>query len=210
MSSLLHIDASIRHEGSTSRQLTSDFAIQWRQNHPDAGYVYRDLAAQPIPHLTHPVREYLLDPSRDHGQTDEEKALVDTVVSEVHDATTLVLGVPMYNYTVPSNVKAWIDLLVSPAHAILPGADSGALSGKSVIVVTARGGSYAPGTPREGHDYQEPYLRDVLKSIGLADNLTFVHAELTLAATVPAMAQLKPLGEKSLATAQETLKKLAA
>ncbi|MEU9918895.1 NAD(P)H-dependent oxidoreductase [Streptomyces sp. NPDC051001] len=210
MSSLLHIDASIRHEGSTSRQLTAYFATQWRQNHPDAGYVHRDLGAQPIPHLTHPVREYVLDPSRDHGQTDEEKALVDTVVSEVHDADTIVLGVPMYNYTIPSNVKAWIDLLVSPAHAILPGADSGPLSGTSVIVVTARGGSYAPGTPREGHDYQEPYLRHILNAIGLADNLTFVHAELTLAAIVPAMAELKPLAEKSLATAHETLKKLAA
>lgn len=146
VSSLLHIDASSRDEGSTSRQLTSHFATQWRRNHPDVGYVYRDLAAQPIPHLTHPVREYLLDPSRDHGQTDDEKALVDTVVSEVHDADTIVLGVPMYNY----------------------------------------------------------------KAIGLADNLTFVHAELTLATIVPATAELKPLGEKSLATAPETLKKLAA
>ncbi|GGQ80394.1 FMN-dependent NADH-azoreductase [Streptomyces asoensis] len=183
---------------------------RWRQNHPDGGYVYRDLAAEPIPHLTHPVREYLLDPSRDHGQTDEEKALVHTVASEVADADTILLGVPMYNYTIPSHVKAWIDLLVSPAHMVLPGADSGPLSGKSVIVVTARGGSYAPGTPREGQDHQEPYLRDVLKAIGLADNLTFVNAELTLAATVPALAELKPLGEKSLATAQETLRKLAA
>nr|ALI94178.1 Asl4 [Streptomyces sp. XZQH4] len=210
MSSLLHIDASIRHEGSTSRQLTSYFATQWRQNHPDAGYVYRDLAAQPIPHITHAVREYVMDPSRDHGQTDQEKALVDTVVSEVHDADTILLGVPMYNFTVPSSIKVWIDLLVSPAHAILPPAETGALSGKSVIVVTARGGSYAPGTPREGDDYQEPYLRHVLKGIGLGGNLTFVHAELTLAATVTAMAQLQPLAEKSLAAAYETLKKLAA
>jgi FMN-dependent NADH-azoreductase len=210
VSTLLHIDASIRNKGSTSRQLTTYFAAQWRQNHPDAGYVYRDLGARPIPHLTQPVLEYLLGPSRDHGQTGDEKALVDTVVSEVHDADTIVLGVPMYNYAIPSSVKVWIDLLVTPAHMILPGADSGPLSGKSVIVVTARGGSYAPGTPREGLDHQEPYLRDILKSIGLADNLTFVHAELTNAGIVPAMAELKPLMEKSLATAQETLKKLAA
>lgn len=85
----------------------------------------------------------------------------------------------------------------------------------SLLLVTARGGSYAPGTPREGLDHQEPYLRDILKSIGLADNLAFVHAELTNAGIVPAMAELKslelkPLMEKSLATAQETLKKLAA
>lgn len=209
MSSLLHIDASIRTTGSVSRQLTSYFATQWRQNHPDAGYTYRDLGAQPIPHITQPVREYLLDPSRDHGQTPEEQALADAVTAEVREATTVVIGAPMYNYTIPSSVKAWIDLLVSPAHMIPPGAESGALSGKSVVVVTARGGSYAPGTPREGWDYQEPYLRAVLSSIGLADNLKFVHAELTLAAIVPAMEQLKPLGEQSLASAHETLKKLA-
>lgn len=139
MSSLLHIDASIRTEGSTSRQLTSYFATQWRQNHPDADYVYRDLGAQPIPHITHAVREYVLDPSRDHGQTADEQALVDAVTAEVRDADTIVLGVPMYNYTIPSSIKAWIDLLVSPAHMVPPGAESGALSGKSVIVVTARG-----------------------------------------------------------------------
>lgn len=138
-----------------------------------------------------------------------EKALTEAVVAEVREASTIVLGVPMYNYAVPSTIKSWIDLLVSPAHMVPPGAESGPLSGKTVIVVTARGGSYAPGTPREGWDHQEPYLRAVLSSIGLADDLKFVHAELTLAAIVPAMAALKPLGEQSLANANETLKKLA-
>ncbi|MGV9267900.1 FMN-dependent NADH-azoreductase [Kitasatospora sp. NPDC003701] len=209
MSSLLHIDSSIRATGSTTRQLSSYFATQWRQNHPGDGYTYRDLGAQPVPHITHAVRESLLDPSRDHGLTPEEKALTEAVVAEVREASTIVLGVPMYNYAVPSTIKSWIDLLVSPAHMVPPGAESGPLSGKTVIVVTARGGSYAPGTPREGWDHQEPYLRAVLSSIGLADNLKFVHAELTLAAIVPAMAALKPLGEQSLANANETLKKLA-
>lgn len=209
VSSLLHIDSSIRTDGSVTRQLSSHFATEWRQNHPGDGYTYRDLGAQPIPHITHNVRESLLDPSAGHALTAEEKALTDAVVAEIREATTVILGVPMYNYAIPSTVKAWIDLLVSPAHMVPPGAESGLLSGKTVIVATARGGSYAPGTPREGWDHQEPYLRAVLSSIGLADNLKFVHAELTLSAVVPAMAQLKPLGEQSLATAHETLKKLA-
>ncbi len=68
-----------------------------------------------------------------------------------------MLGVPMYNYTIPSSVKSWIDRLVTPAHMLPPGAESGALSGKNVIVVTARGGAPTPpGTPREGWDYQGP------------------------------------------------------
>ncbi|MEU3861586.1 NAD(P)H-dependent oxidoreductase [Streptomyces sp. NPDC028722] len=210
MTHLLHIDASIRSGESVTRQLTAEFATQWRQNHPDAGYTYRDLGTEPVPHITHEVREWLFDPSGDlHGVSPEEQALTEALVSEVREATTIVLGIPMYNYTIPSSIKAWIDRLVSPAHMILPGAESGALSGKNVIAVTARGGSYAPGTPREGWDYQEPYLRAVLSAIGLADHLKFVHAELTFAAIVPAMAQLKPLGEKSLADARETLRKLA-
>jgi FMN-dependent NADH-azoreductase len=209
MPSLLHIDASIRPVGSVSRKLSSYFATEWRKNHPDAAYTYRDLAAEPMPHLTHAVREYIMDPSRDHGQTPEEQARAEAVLAEVREATTLVLGIPMYNYTVPSMLKAWLDHLVGPAVMLPLGAETGPLSGKSVVVVTARGGSYAPGTPREGRDYQEPYLRAILSSIGLADDLKFVHAELTLSATVPALEHLKPLAEKSLANAYESLKKLA-
>ncbi|MER6395458.1 MULTISPECIES: NAD(P)H-dependent oxidoreductase [unclassified Kitasatospora] len=210
MPSLLHIDASIRHDGSVSRELSAYFATQWRENHPDGGYVYRDLGAEPVPHITHAVREALLDPSGEHGETPEERALSEAVTAEVREATTLIIGAPMYNYTIPSTLKAWVDRLVTPAHMVAPGGDPGLLSGKSVVVVTARGGSYAPGTPREGWDYQEPYLRAVLGAIGLADDLTFVHAELTLAAIVPQMAALKPLAEKSRDTAFETLKTLAA
>lgn len=209
MPSLLHIDASIRRTGSVSRELSAHFATQWRQNHADGGYSYRDLAAQPIPHITHAVREALLDPGGEHGEPPEERALSETLIAELREATTLLLGIPMYNYSIPSTFKAWVDRLVTPAHMVAPGGDPGLLSGKSVVVVTARGGSYAPGTPREGWDYQEPYLRAVLHSIGLADNLKFVHAELTLAATVPQMAPLKPLAEQSLAAAYETLKTLA-
>jgi FMN-dependent NADH-azoreductase len=210
MTHLLHIDASIRSGESVTRQLTAEFVTQWRQNHPDAGYTYRDLGTEPIPHITHPVREWLFDPSGDlHGVTPEEQVLTEAVIAEVREATTIVLGIPMYNYTIPSSIKAWIDRLVIPAHMLPPGAESGTLSGKNVIVVTARGGSYAPGTPRDGWDHQAPYLKAVFSSIGLADNLKLVHAELTFAAIVPAMAQLKPLGEKSLADAREALRKLA-
>ncbi|MFF5975596.1 NAD(P)H-dependent oxidoreductase [Streptomyces sp. NPDC012769] len=116
----------------------------------------------------------------------------------------------MYNHAIPSTVKAWLDRLVTPAHVVTPDGGPALLGGRTVVVVTARGGSYAPGTPREGRDHQEPYLRSVFGSIGLADDLTFVHAEPTLAAVVPRMAALKPLAEKSLAGAYESLERPAA
>lgn len=212
MSSLLHIDASIRQGESFSRKLSAFFADQWRANHPDGGYTYRDLAAEPVPHITHNVREWLFDPdpNADHGVSDQEKALTETITAELRDATTVIIGLPMYNYTIPSTFKTWIDRIVTPAHMVTPDSGPGRLAGKQVVIVTARGGSYAPGTPREGWDYQEPYLRAVLTSVGLSDNLSFVHAELTFATVVPQMAALKPIAEKSIASAYDTLKKLAA
>ncbi|MFI9329460.1 FMN-dependent NADH-azoreductase [Kitasatospora sp. NPDC052868] len=206
---LLHIDASIRASGSVSRELSARFAAQWRRHHPGAGHTYRDLAADPVPHLTHAVREAMLDPDGDHGEPPQERALTEALTAEVRAATTVVIGAPMYNYAIPSTLKAWLDRLVTPAHMVAPGAGPGPLGGASVVVVTARGGSYAPGTPREGWDHQEPYLRAVLGSIGLAGDLAFVHAELTTARTVPAMAALRPLAEKSLAVAYEAVDRLA-
>ncbi|MFI8961584.1 FMN-dependent NADH-azoreductase [Streptomyces sp. NPDC053493] len=207
--SLLHLDASIRPTGSVTRELSAHFAAHWRRARPGAGYVHRDLAAEPVPHLTHAVREALLD-GADHGEPPQERALSEALTAEVRAASTIVLGVPMYNYAIPSTVKAWLDRLVTPAHMVAPDGGPGPLSGTSVVVVTARGGSYAPGTPREGWDHQEPYLRDVLRSIGLADDLAFVHAELTHANVFPQMASLRPLAEKSLAAAYESLERLAA
>ncbi|MFI6978716.1 FMN-dependent NADH-azoreductase [Embleya sp. NPDC050154] len=210
MPSLLHLDASIRRTGSVSRDLSAHFAARWRARHPDGGYVHRDLAAHPVPHITHAVREALLDPSGEHGEPPHERALTELLNTELRDADTVVMGVPMYNYSIPSTVKTWLDRVVTPANMVTPDGGPGPLAGKSVVVVTSRGGSYAPGTPREGWDHQEPYLRAVLRSIGLAQDLEFVHAELTLATTVPAMSALKPLAEQSLTRAYETLTSLAA
>ncbi|MGC0423408.1 FMN-dependent NADH-azoreductase [Embleya sp. AB8] len=210
MPALLHLDASIRRTGSISRELSAHFAEHWRRHHRDGGYAYRDLAADPVPHITHAVREALLDPGTASDAAPAEPALTDALHAELRAASTVVLGAPMYNYTIPSTVKTWVDRIVTPATMVTPHGDPGPLAGKSVVVVTTRGGSYAPGTPRAGWDHLEPYLRAVLQSIGLADDLTFVPAELTLAATVPQMSALMPLAERSLADAYETLTTLAA
>lgn len=209
MSFLLHIDSSIQPTGSVSKELTGYFAERWRASHPDGRYRYRDLSAEPVPHMTHEVRQYQLFPDNDH-EASRNLDLCASLVREVREATTLLLGVPMHNYTIPSTIKAWIDWIAIPSHIVPPGSDEGLLRGKTVIVCTARGGSYGPGTPREGYDYQEPYLRAVLGSIGLADDLTIVNAEMTLAYIAPPLAQFKPIAEQTKAAAYETLKKLSA
>ncbi|MFJ8165198.1 FMN-dependent NADH-azoreductase [Streptomyces sp. NPDC096136] len=204
MSQLLHVDSSLGTE-SVSRRLSAHFAGEWRNNHPGAGYAYRDVAARPVPHITEPVHQALIHPDTDHGQSEQERELTAAITREVLDASVIVLGVPMHNFTIPSALKAWLDRIVHPAHMAVPSP----LAGKKVVVVLTRGGSYAPGTPREAFDYQQTYLKAILEAIGLGEDLTFVTAELTMAAIAPQMAEFRPLADASLANAYDALAKLA-
>ncbi|MFD7130810.1 FMN-dependent NADH-azoreductase [Streptomyces sp. NPDC059894] len=206
---LLHIDSSIRRTGSTSRELSAFFAQEWKAAHPGAGYVYRDLATDPVPHLTHGIREHLYDPAGGHhGETEQERELAARLIAEIREATTILIGVPMYNYNIPSTLKAWFDWIVVPRHQVIPGAGA-LLKGKQVVLTSARGGSNSMVPSREPRDHVEPYLRHVLASIGLDEDLTFVQAELTMAHVAPPLAQFIPAADKSKATAIETLRKLA-
>lgn len=209
MSFLLHIDSSIKREGSVSKELTAHFAEQWRATNPDGRYVHRDFGVDPLPHLTHEVREHLIDPEgRDHGTTEEQRALCADLLAEVRESSIIVIGAPMHNYLIPSSLKVWLDIVVHPSFMIQPG-QTGVLSGKPVIVAAARGGSYAPGTPRESFNFQEPYLKAVLGSIGLADDLTFLKAEMTLSYIAPPLAKFQHIAERTKAEALETLQELA-
>jgi FMN-dependent NADH-azoreductase len=209
MSFLLHIDSSIRQTGSVSRELTSYFAELWRQHHPGAGYKYRNLAEEPVPHITHAVQQALIDPSGGHAVDQAEQALTEELAGELRAATTILLGVPMYNLSIPSTVKAWVDRIVTPAHMTTPDGTPGILSGKSVVVVATRGGSAKLGASGERGDYHESYLRTILGLIGLGEKFEFVFAELTMARSASQMESLKSMAESSLSSAYETLRNLA-
>ncbi|QFZ17125.1 FMN-dependent NADH-azoreductase [Saccharothrix syringae] len=202
MSHLLHIDTSLRTEGSVSREVTGAFAQAWRAAHPDGGYTYRDLGAEPLPH----VDPAALASREGTGDRSFEQRLV----AEVRAADTLVIGAPMYNFSVPSSLKAWLDWIAVPELFVDQETGEGALTGKRVVVVTARGGSYAPGTPRHAFDFQEPYLRAVFSMVGLDRDLEFVHAELTKAHSVPQLAQFRELAVASLEDAHRVVRELAA
>ena len=210
MPNLLHLDTSIRADNSTSRNLSGVYAAEWRQRHPQGGYRYRDLAAAPIPHITQPVREYVLDPAGDHpGVQAHERALTAEVVEELLWATTIVLGVPMYNYSIPSTLKAWLDRFIVPSYLVEFAGDAAPLKGKTVVVVTARGNVYSSsGAGRSALDLQEPYLRAIFAAVGI-DDVQFVHAELTMARELPFLAAQRPMAERSVAAATETVRQLA-
>jgi FMN-dependent NADH-azoreductase len=210
MSHLLHIDASLRTTGSVSREVSAAFAAQWRAAHPDGEYTYRDLGRNPIPHLDEAGFLAGQIPPEDH--TPEQRAswaISGALIAELEAADTVLLGVPMYNFSIPSTVKAWVDRIVVKRLAVNPETGDGPLVGKRVIATTARGGAYGPGMPREPFEFQESYLRAVFSQLGLDRNLTFVNTELTLAEVVPAMAQFKDLAAQSRADAHRAVRELA-
>ncbi|HEY3610884.1 MAG TPA: NAD(P)H-dependent oxidoreductase [Pseudonocardiaceae bacterium] len=210
MPHLLHIDASLRTTGSVSREVSAAFAAQWRAAHPDGEYTYRDLGRHPIPHLDEAALVASQIPPEQH--TPEQRAawaVTAAVIAELEAADTVLLGVPMYNFSIPSTVKAWVDRIVTTRLMADPETGIGPVAGKRVIVTTARGGAYGPGTPREPYEFQESYLRAVFTKLGLDQNLTFVNTELTLADVVPAMARFQDLAVHSRAEAHRVVQELA-
>jgi FMN-dependent NADH-azoreductase len=175
---LLRIDSSARRS-SVSRQLTGRFVEAWKQEHPNGQVIERDLARTNIPPITD---EFVQAMHTDPGARNTEQVLAlavsDTLIEEVLAADIIVVGVPMYNFSIPAPLKAWIDQVVRVGKTLRYGASGpeGLVKGKKVYVLTSRGGAYQPGTPTQRFDYQEPYLRHILAYIGLTD-VTFIHAE---------------------------------
>jgi len=151
---ILHLDSSILGGGSASRALSAAIVDRLRSLDPAAGIVYRDLAASPLPHMT------LEGLGSDLGQA---------LLAEFEAADTVVVGAPMYNLGLSSLLKAWIDHIVVAGRTFRYGPDgaTGLAGAKRVIVAHTRGGLYAPGTPGEGAEFSEAYLRGILAFIGV-------------------------------------------
>jgi FMN-dependent NADH-azoreductase len=204
MAHLLHIDSSIQGDRSVSRKLTARAAKAWKAANPEGTVTYRDLSAQPLPHLDGAAGAARMVPPSDH--TTEQAAayaLSVELVDEIKAADTVLLGLPVYNFGAPSTVKAWVDHVIVPGLSLDAVTQAGLLGGRELIVIMSRGGGYAPGTPREGWDHAEQWLPHGIALTGLEPR--FIIAELTLAEVVPAMAELKPLAAESLASAERQI-----
>ncbi|MFF8861290.1 FMN-dependent NADH-azoreductase [Streptomyces sp. NPDC015139] len=195
MATLLHIDSSVSSgEASSSRAVTAAFRAHWQEQHPEGTVVYHDLAAQPVAHITADAHfAGFADPAaHTPGQAAAFAERV-KLIEELERADAVLIGAPMYNFSIPSTLKAWLD------NVILMGRTAGeaqSAKGTPVTVVASRGGSYAPGTPREPFEYVQNYLSAVLgTALGL--DVDFIVPELTMAPLNPAMAELVPLFEAS-------------
>jgi FMN-dependent NADH-azoreductase len=204
MAHLLHIDSSVQGELSVTRSLTARAARAWRTAHPGGTVSYRDLGADPLPHLDSASGRARIVPPDEHTPAQARSwELTRHVVEEVVQADTILLGLPLYNFGPPSSVKAWVDHLVAPGLSVDQATHTGLLGGRDLFVLAARGGGYAPGTPREGWDHAEPWLPHGLSLTGLEPR--FITAELTLANVNPQMADLRPLAAESLAAAEREI-----
>ena len=176
MSKILHINSSVRANGSISRQLTGEFVSGLTKVGDTV--VERDLAAQPVPHLTEQMMGSFFTPAEARNADQAHAIKVsDALVAEVQAADVIVIGAPMYNFSVASTLKAWIDH-IARAGVTFKYTDTGPvglLTGKKVYVFTSRGGVYSTG-PGAAMDFHETYLRGVLGFLGLTD-VTFIHSE---------------------------------
>ncbi len=175
MSQILVIESSARKQGSVSRQLTEQFIAQWQAAHPADQVKVRDLADSPVPHLDANLLGGWMTPAEQQSEAERAAlALSNTLADELLAADVLVLAAPMYNFAIPSTLKAWLDHVLRAGVTFKYGEQGpeGLLQGKRAFVLTARGGVYAGSSL----DHQEPYLRQALGFIGIED-VQFIHAE---------------------------------
>ena len=175
MKTLLQINTSLNTASGHSTRLADEFVDSWRASHPGAKIIKRDLASEPVPHLTGERFGAFL--SKPEARTAEEQAVVaysDALIDELKRADVIVLAAPMYNFAVPSTLKAYFDHIARAGVTFKYTASGsvGLLGGKKVYVIATRGGKYA-GTPA---DTQTSYVRQFLGFIGLGD-VEFVYAE---------------------------------
>jgi FMN-dependent NADH-azoreductase len=180
MATVLHIDSSPRGNESVSRKLSKEFVERWREGHPEDNIIYRDLGKQVIPVLTQEwVAASYTPPAQRTAVQQEVIALSDHLVDELLSADIIVLGVPMHNFHIPANLKAYIDQIVRPGKTFQytgPNQVEGLAKGKKLLVITSRGSDYRQGSGFEAFNHQDPYLRTVFNFIGISD-ITFINAE---------------------------------
>mgnify|MGYP002777065151 FL=1 len=185
MATVLHLDASPRGERSHSRRMTRHFVEAWKANHPLDTVVYRDIGRNPIPHVTEAWIAAAFTPQEQRTpEMWEALRISEELVDEFLAADIYVFGIPMYNWTVTSGFKAYIDQIVrinrtwgyipeeSPEFPYKP-----LVHGKKMYVILSRGdGGFAQGERNYQRDFQTPYIREAFGMLGVTD-ITFVNVE---------------------------------
>jgi FMN-dependent NADH-azoreductase len=171
MPTLLNIQSSPRGGNSISRTLSRDFVTAWQTKHPDGKVVLRDLAENNLPYVGLPwITGIFLPADRHTPEMQRALAVSDELIAELFAADEILIGTPMYNFTVPANLKAWIDLIVRPrvTHSGPP-ERKGLVIGKTCKIIIASGGTYDEGLPAAASDHESGYLKRILAFIGITE-----------------------------------------
>lgn len=175
---LLHIDSAITGEQSVSRQLTARTVAAWQTSHPDTTVQYLDVAAQAPAHFTADAMGFRTGQEASTDAQRAENAVSEALVSQFLAADVIVIGAPLYNFTIPSQLKAWVDRIAQIGRTFNY-TDKGAVGlagGKTVIVASSRGGMYSTSEGGQAMEHQESYLKVVFGFFGITD-VRFVRAE---------------------------------
>lgn len=170
---LLHVDSSINGANSVSRKLTKDIVSQWMTDHPNTQVEYLDLAADAPSHFSQDAMGFRLPPS---GATPteaqrQENELSEKLVSQFLAADVIVVGSPLYNFSIPSQLKSWIDRLAQAGRTFTYTANGpeGLAKGKTVIAALSRGGIYSTSEAGRAMEHQESYLKTIFGFFGITD-----------------------------------------
>lgn len=199
MKQILIVESSPREAQSASRQLTEKLRARLKAQYPEAKVIERDLAKGSLPHLDYPTVKAIF--TRDHAEVESLKEVLrlsDQLTEEVLSSDLLIIAAPMWNFGLPSSLKAWIDHIVRPGKTFRYTADGveGMAAGKKAILVLASGGVFTEG-PWKPWDTEEPYLRLILGFIGITD-VQIVRAE---GMNIPAIApHAIPAGARAVET----------
>ncbi|PJZ69284.1 hypothetical protein CH373_14325 [Leptospira perolatii] len=187
MSHLLRIDASARLEGSVSRELADAFEEKWKAAHPRGKISYRDLVAYPIPHLSEMTIQGFYAPPPLNGKLSSATAISDQLIEELRSVDTVLISTPMYNFTVPSVLKAYIDQIVriGKSFSMTDHSFQGLLTGKRAFVITASGAVFSD-SKMEEKNHLDSYLSLIFGFIGF-DHVEIARVEGT--ATSPSAFQ---------------------
>jgi FMN-dependent NADH-azoreductase len=175
---LLHIDSAITGEQSVSRELTKRIVAAWKAGHANTTVQYLDLAAQAPAHFTADAMGFRTGQEASTDVQRTENALSEALVSQFLAADVIVIGAPLYNFTIPSQLKAWIDRVaqIGRTFKYTDKGPVGLAGGKTVIVASSRGGVYSTSEGGQAMEHQESYLKVVFGFFGITD-VRFVRAE---------------------------------
>lgn len=209
---LFRLDASIRVDGSASREIADIVTDEWLVTHPGDVIERRHIGIDVLPAdaWPHAVSAMYLPASERSPEQQSAVALAAALLDELLAAEAIVLAVPLYNFGVSQHVKTWIDLIITDPRAAA--GSPPLLAGKPVVLCTVRGGAYGAGTPREGWDHSTSYLRRIIADVWGAE-LTIIEREFTLVGVNPALDDFTDLAatmhEQALTAAQEAGRALA-